>query len=131
MDKMMLAVRAVLSKYITFSGRASRSEYWWWILAIFLLSALTQLIDALVIAPMLGIVPAAGDDASQPLSLILSLAILLPTVAVGVRRLHDIGRSGWWLLLSLIPLIGFLVLLYFYTRPSDPENEWGPPNPLY
>lgn len=130
MDKMVLAVRTVLSKYATFSGRASRAEFWWWILAIFLLSLLTRLIDAFVFAPMLGF-GASDENPGQPLSALVSLAILLPAIAVGARRLHDIGRSGWWLFLSLIPVLGTVILIYFYIQPSDDENQWGPPNPLY
>jgi uncharacterized membrane protein YhaH (DUF805 family) len=130
MEKISLAVRTVLSKYATFSGRASRAEFWWWILAVFLIGIVAQIIDSAIVGPMLGF---EGGDASagQPLSLLLSLAILLPALAVAVRRLHDIGRSGWWILLGLIPIIGFLVLIWFYTRPSDEKNTWGPPNPLY
>ena len=130
MEHMSLAVRTVLSKYATFEGRASRAEFWWWSLAMLLLQLVTQLIDAFLIAPMLGFDPAA-ENAGQPLSLLLSLAVLLPAIAVAVRRLHDIGRSGWWLLIGLVPLVGALVLLWFYTRPSDETNAWGPPNPLY
>lgn len=130
MEKISLAVRTVLSKYATFSGRASRAEFWWWILAVFLISIVTQIIDAAIVGPMLGF---EGGDASagQLLSLLLSLAVLLPALAVAVRRLHDIGRSGWWILLGLIPIIGFLVLIWFYTRPSDEKNGWGPPSTLY
>lgn len=125
-DKMLLAVRTVLSKYATFSGRASRPEFWWWFLAVFLVQIVTQLIDAALFGP-------AGPDGTggQPLSLLVSLVLFLPGLAVSARRLHDIGKNAWWLLLFLIPLIGFLVLLWFYTRPSDNANEWGEPNPLY
>ncbi len=89
----------------------------------------TQLIDAFVIAPALGFQPGA-ENAGQPLSLVLSLALLLPAVAVAVRRLHDIGRTAWWLLIGFVPLVGALVLLWFYTRPSDGPNAWGAPQPL-
>jgi uncharacterized membrane protein YhaH (DUF805 family) len=130
MEKMSLAVRTVLSKYATFGGRASRAEFWWWFLAMVIVSVFTQMIDAAIIAPMLGFERFA-DDAGQPISALFSLAILLPAIAVGARRLHDIGRSGWWLLLGLIPVVGGLVLLYFYSRPSEPANQWGEPNPLY
>ena len=130
MDKISLAVRTVLSNYATFTGRASRPEFWWWILGVFIISIILQIIDAMVIGPMLGF--SAGDEnAGQPLTLIFSLLILLPAVAVAARRLHDMGKSGWWLLISFVPIIGALVLLWFYTRPSDAENQWGPPNPLY
>ena len=124
MEKISLAVRTVLLKYATFSGRASRAEFWWWVLAVFLIGIVTQIIDAAIIGPMLGFED--GDaSAGQPLSLLFSLAVLLPALAVAARRLHDIGRSGWWLLLGLFPIIGFLVLIWFYTKPSDEENAWG------
>ena len=129
MQNMKAAVRSVLSNYATFSGRASRPEFWWWILAIFLLGFLIQLLDAFIVAPMLGFEP-SDENAGQPLSLIFSLAILIPAIAVAVRRLHDAGKSGWWLLLSFVPIIGTLILLWFYTRPSDGPNDWGAPNPL-
>lgn len=129
MQQMTLAFRTVLSKYANFSGRASRPEFWWWVLAVFLLTALTQLIDAFLMAPMLGF-DVGSETAGQPLSMLVSIILFLPGLAVAARRLHDIGRSGWWLFLYLIPIIGFLVLLWFYTRPSDGPNQWGPPNPL-
>lgn len=129
MQNMITAVRAVLSNYATFSGRASRPEFWWWILAIFLFGILTQLLDAFIFTPMLGFEP-GDENAGQPLSTIFSLAILLPAIAVAARRMHDMGKSGWWLLLNLIPVIGGLILLWFYTRPSEGPNDWGEPNPL-
>ena len=127
---MQHAVRRVFSKYATFSGRASRPEFWWWILAVTLILIVTQLIDAYAIAPALGIEP-FGPDAGQPLSAIVSLGLILPQIAVSVRRLHDINKSGWWLLMALVPLVGALVLLYFYVQPSDAErNGFGDPDPL-
>lgn len=127
---MQNAVRRVLSKYATFDGRASRPEFWWWTLAVFLLIVVTQFIDGALIAPMLGS-PAFGEDAGQPLSVLVSLGLLLPNIAAGVRRLHDINKRGWWILIGLIPLLGFLVLLYFYVQPSDAgRNGYGEPDPL-
>lgn len=122
---MQQSVRSVLSKYATFEGRAPRSEYWWWVLFFFILSALARFIDAILIAPMLGF-DAFAENAGQPLGVLIGLALLLPSIAVSCRRLHDIGRSGWWLLIGLVPLIGGLVLLYWYVQPSDPQsNEYG------
>ncbi|MEM7462636.1 MAG: DUF805 domain-containing protein [Pseudomonadota bacterium] len=119
------SIRTVLSKYATFTGRATRPEYWWWILAMLILMVVTQLIDAAVIAPILGF-ERFEEDAGQPLSFLVSLALLLPCIAVACRRLHDIGRSGWWLLIGFIPIIGFLVLLYWYVQPSEPnQNQYG------
>ncbi len=127
MTDMMVAVRTVLSKYVTFSGRASRAEFWWWFLAVLLLSLVVGLIDGTVLAPLLGF-GAFDENAGQPLSMIVSLLLLLPGISVGVRRLHDTGRSGWWLLLALIPLIGLLVLIFFYIQAGEPEtNSYGEP----
>ncbi|NNE50900.1 MAG: DUF805 domain-containing protein [Sulfitobacter sp.] len=123
------AVRRVLSKYATFEGRAPRAEFWWWTLAMFILFAILRLIDGILLAPFLGF-GAFSDNAGQPLSSLVSLALLLPCIAVAARRLHDTDRNGWWLLLVFVPLIGPLVLLYFYVQPSDGANRFGPPNPL-
>jgi uncharacterized membrane protein YhaH (DUF805 family) len=102
------AVATCFAKYVDFSGRASRSEYWWFILAYVVLAFV-------------------GGFIHQYVYLIVVLAFILPMLAVGARRLHDIGRSGWWLLIGLIPLVG-LVLLYFAVQPSAPEsNEYGSP----
>ena len=128
------AVRSVLSKYVTFSGRALRSEYWWWILFVFLVALVTSIIDGAVVAPMLGY-EAFSEEAGEPLSTLVSLAFFLPGLAVGARRLHDIDKSGWWLLIGLIPLIGIIVLIYWFVqRGTDGPNRFGesplPPAPV-
>ncbi|MCU0762682.1 MAG: DUF805 domain-containing protein [Hydrogenophaga sp.] len=102
------AIKVCFGQYARFAGRASRSEYWWWVLFVVLVS----LALALVGMEMVGA--------------IFSLAVLLPSLAVGARRLHDIGKSGWWLLIYLVPLVGWLVLLYFAVQPSQSgSNEYG------
>ncbi len=127
MEKMILAVRTALSKYATFTGRASRPEFWWWVLAVFLILIVTQIIDGAIIAPILGF-SAFQPEGGQPLSVLVSLGLILPNIAVGVRRLHDTGRSGWWILIGLIPVIGTLVLIYFYVQPSEEgANDYGSP----
>lgn len=99
------AVKACFGKYATFEGRARRSEYWWFALFNFLVGTL------------LGWIPVLGW--------LICLALLLPGIAVCVRRLHDTGRSGWWLLLVLIPIVN-LVLIFFYALDSTPgTNEYG------
>lgn len=126
MENLRLAVTSALSNYATFSGRASRPAYWWWVLSVLLVMLVLNLLDAFVVASLLGF-GAGAEDAGQPLSFLASLALILPNIAVGVRRLHDTGRSGWWILLALIPLIGILVLIYFYIQPSEEgENAYGP-----
>jgi len=122
---MITAVKTVLGKYATFDGRAPRPEYWWWILAMVILYAILGVIDGAVIAPILGFEPFQAE-AAQPLSLVAALVLLLPNVALSIRRLHDTDRSGWWLLLGLVPVIGSLVLLVFYLLPSTPgPNRFG------
>ncbi len=119
------AVKTVLSKYATFTGRAARPEFWWWCLFTFLLGIATGFIDHLVIGPRLGI-ESFAEDSPEILSAIVSLGLLLPGLAVSVRRLHDIDRSGWWLLIILIPLIGVLVLIYWTVqRGTDGPNRFG------
>ena len=122
---MMTAVKTVLGKYATFSGRATRPEYWWWVLATIILYIILGVIDGALVAPMMG-QESFAPDAVQPLSVIASLALLLPNLAVAVRRLHDTDRSGWWLLISFIPIIGTLVLIYFLVlRGTEGSNRFG------
>lgn len=110
----------VLKKYAVFSGRARRKEYW--------LFALFNLIIALVLGFIDG---AAGLADAQsgfgPLGGLYTLAVLVPGIAVSVRRLHDTDHSGWWLFISLVPLIGAIVLLVFMVRDSQQgQNQYGP-----
>ncbi len=93
-------------------GPRGRPEFWWWGLFVLLISAVTALVD--------GVIFGFGRDASQPVSLVVTLGLILPSIAVGVRRLHDIDRSGWWCLLALIPIIGTLILIYFWIQPGSP-----------
>ncbi len=130
MNNVIAAVRIVLAKYKTLTGRASRAEFWWWILAIVILMLALGLIDGATVSPFLGF-DAFAENAGQPLSLLASLVLLLPAVAVSIRRLHDIDRTGWWLLLGLVPIVGFLVLLYFYVQKGDVgPNRFGEPDPF-
>jgi len=104
----------VLKNYVGFQGRARRKEYWMFFLFNFLFTMLLSMIEM-----MLGL--------GGILSGIYGLAVLLPSIAVSVRRLHDIGRTGWWMLLSFIPIIGLIVLLVFAVFDSQPgENKYGP-----
>ena len=128
MNNVVAATRTVLAKYRTFTGRASRAEYWWWFLAVIILMVVLGLVDGAVIAPLLGF-DVFAENAGRPLSLLASLVLLLPAIAVSIRRLHDIDRTGWWLLLGLVPVIGFLVLLYFYVQKGDAgPNRFGEPD---
>jgi uncharacterized membrane protein YhaH (DUF805 family) len=102
------SIKTCFKKYATFGGRAARSEYWWW--------TLFALLASLAISAL-----------SQRLSAVFSLAIFLPSIAVAARRLHDIDRSGWWQLVALIPVIGWLVMLYWMVQPSKEPNRYVEP----
>ena len=109
----------VIKNYVGFSGRARRKEYW-----MFTLFNLIAAILIAVIDNVLGTTTATGIGM---LGLLYALAILLPGLAVSVRRLHDTGRSGWWLLIALVPLLGAIVLLVFMVLDGNRgSNEYGP-----
>jgi len=108
----------VLRQYADFGGRARRSEYWYFTLVNLLISIPLQLAARLTeggLSLAFAIVYAA-----------YVLAIFVPALAVSIRRLHDVGRSGWWYFLIFIPLVGAIVLLVWFCEDSGPDNEWGP-----
>lgn len=105
-----------LKKYAVFSGRARRKEYWYFVLFSFLISLAFSFIDG-----FLGLV--AQDSGFGLFSGLYSLAVLIPGIAVAVRRLHDTGRSGWWLLITLVPIVGAIVLLVFLASESKPGRN--------
>jgi uncharacterized membrane protein YhaH (DUF805 family) len=108
----------VLKKYAVFSGRARRKEYWMFFLFNLVISVILSIVDSV-----------AGTNGSGVgiISTIYSLAVLIPSLAVGVRRLHDTGRTGWWILIALIPLIGTIVLIVFLaTEGNAGDNQYGP-----
>lgn len=113
--------------YATFSGRAQRSQYWWWVLATWVGSLVITVIDSIAFGT---VTRGAGSFSAQtdfaPLTIIFSLGIILPTLAVAVRRLHDIDSSGWWLLIGLIPLVGtILLIVWFATKGTMGDNRFG------
>jgi len=109
----------VLKKYAVFEGRSRRSEYWYFALFNFLIGLVLGIVDT-----------AMGTVGSARIGLLgglYSLAVLIPSIAVGIRRLHDTNRSGWWLLIALVPLVGWIVLLVFMVEDSNPGiNQYGP-----
>lgn len=115
------AVRTCFQKYAVISGRAPRSELWWFALFTFVVSLILGFVDGLLFGM------GRGMAGMQPLGALFSLAVLLPSICVGGRRLHDTGKSAWWLLLGFVPIIGWLVLIWFYIQPGDEgPNEYGP-----
>ncbi len=111
---------AVLKKYAQFSGRARRKEYWYFVLFNILISIALVIVDSVT-----GTLN--NETGYGLLSGIYSLAVLIPSLAVGFRRLHDTGRSAWWLLIGLIPVIGAIVLIVFMVQDSEAgDNRYGP-----
>ena len=111
----MEAIKTCFNKYVTFTGRASRPEYWYWCLFSLLGIICTFIIDGLIIRDL--------DNA--PVNLLFSVVTALPGIAVSIRRLHDVNRSGWWLLLVFTG-IGLIPLIYWAIRKSDEgENRFG------
>src|SRR4051794_30423180 len=110
----------VTERYMQFDGRAGRAEFWWYFLA------------GAIIGVVLSVL-AQASTVFVVIQAIYGLAVLIPGLAVGVRRLHDTNRSGWWLLIGLIPLVGFIILIVFFATASDPRpNRYGvtaPPFP--
>lgn len=107
------AVQSGFSNYVNFQGRSTRSEYWYWVLFVIVCMIVAQLIDL-----------AIGLHVVYP---IFVLAIVLPGLAVSVRRLHDLDRSGWFVLLPVIPVVGAIILIYWHCQPgSAGVNRFGP-----
>jgi uncharacterized membrane protein YhaH (DUF805 family) len=110
----------VFKKYAVFGGRARRKEYWMFVLINLVITVVLILIDILIgtFSPQTGVGLLSG---------LYSLAVLIPFITVTVRRLHDTGRSGWSMLIGLIPIIGGIVLLIFMVQDSQPgANQYGP-----
>ncbi len=108
------AVKSVLSQYLGFSGRARRSEYWYFTLFNFIVGCILGILTRFI--GLFSIV-----------STLYSLAVLLPGIAVCVRRLHDIGKCGWWYFLVFIPIVGSIILIVWFCKDSeDGDNQYGP-----
>ena len=105
------AVKLYFTRYADFKGRSRRSEYWW----VVLFNMLVSTVIGMTIAD---------------LAAVWSLITLIPSLALCIRRLHDTGRSGWWVLINLIPLVGSIIMIVFLCQDSTEDNQWGP-NPKY
>lgn len=114
------AIASGFKNYVNFSGRAARSEYWYWVLFCFILGVVTAILDTAIFP---------GNRLS-PLNTIAALVTLLPSFAVGARRLHDIDRTGWWQLIAFT-LVGIIVLIFWFCQPSQPgSNRFGGAAPV-
>lgn len=105
-----------LKNYANFKGRARRKEYWFFVLSQFILIFIAAILDSILF----------GDPSL--LYTIVALGLFIPSLAVAVRRLHDIGKSGWWYLICLIPIIGsILLIIWLATETKQENNQWGSP----
>lgn len=109
--------RALTVNYCNFTGRSSRSEFWWYYLFTVIIGAVFNIISLIT----------GGSATVSIIYGLVMLGLLLPGLAVGVRRLHDIGKSGWWWFIGLIPLVGTIILLIWWAKDSDMQpNQYGP-----
>jgi uncharacterized membrane protein YhaH (DUF805 family) len=109
------AITSGFKNYVNFSGRTSRSGFWYWVLFLVIVGIVTAILDSAIFP----------DNDISPLNTIFNLAVLIPNFAIGARRLHDIDRTGWWQLLVLTG-IGIFVLIFWWVQPSQPEgNRFG------
>ena len=106
------AIKLYFTNYVNFTGRASKSEFWWSVLFLFIAGFVAGIIDSILDVTVV--------------STLLSLGTFLPSLAIDIRRLHDIGKKWTWILMSLIPLAGPIILIVYFCRASDGDNQWGP-----
>jgi uncharacterized membrane protein YhaH (DUF805 family) len=121
------AVRRIFKKYATFSGRASRSEFWWWFLVAGILGVMFNILTSALRSPS---APATqiyftspGQSVVEVIQILFALAVLVPGLAVTWRRLHDTGRSGGWYFLTFVPLVGGIIVIVFLASASKPEGQ--------
>lgn len=104
MDGFVNAIKSGFTNYVNFSGRSGIAEYWFWVVFVFLGSVVASIIDTALTGGLLYIV--------------FGLATFIPSLSAAVRRLHDTGKSGWWLLIAFVPIVGFIVLIFFLIQKS-------------
>ena len=108
----MTAVKHVFANYANFQGRARRSEFWWFYLFSIICNFVASIVDSAIGLPIL--------------SIVLVLGLIIPSLAVTIRRMHDTGRSGWWIFIVLIPLVGIILYIYWFVqRGTVGSNAWG------
>jgi len=109
------AIQSGFRNYVKFEGRASRSEFWWWILFYVIVSVVVAVIGNML-----------GTNAGLGLRGLVGLIFFLPTLGLEVRRLHDTGRSGWWVLIAFVPIVGIILLIVWWaSRGTEGPNKYG------
>ena len=117
-------------KYAQFTGRADRKEFWYFVLFYFVVCAILSVLDGMLFGTGRAQFGNGGFDVSSsgPLAAIFAIGSIIPMLAVAIRRLHDTGKTGWWILIGLIPLVGTILLIAFYAQKGQPEaNAHGEP----
>ena len=113
------SIKTCFSKFAVFSGRASRSEFWFFVLFGFLGGIITVIIDVMILG--------YPYEENGPINLIFSVALIIPSISVAARRLHDINKSGWWQLLWITIIGGILLIIWHATEGENKKNKFGPP----
>ena len=113
------SIKTCFNKFAVFSGRASRSEFWFFVLFGFLGGIITEIIDVMILG--------YPYEENGPINLIFSVALIIPSIAVAARRLHDINKSGWWQLLWITIIGGILLIIWHATEGENKKNKFGPP----
>ena len=113
------SIKTCFNKFAVFSGRASRSEFWFFVLFGFLGGIITVIIDVMILG--------YPYEENGPINLIFSVALIIPSIAVAARRLHDINKSGWWQLLWITIIGGILLIIWHATEGENKKNKFGPP----
>ncbi len=114
------SVKTCFDKYATFFGRASRSEYWFFVLFCFLGGIITFIIDVAILGYSI-------ESEFTPINSIFTIVTAIPTIAVGCRRLHDVNKSGWWQLIWITIIGGIFLIVWFATEGEKKKNKFGPP----
>ena len=113
------SIKTCFNKYADFSGRALRSELWWFVLFGFLVGIITTIIDIMILGYSI--------ESYGPVNIIFTFVLILPGIAVTARRLHDVNRSGWWQLIELTIIGILLILVWNITEGEKKKNIYGPP----
>ena len=130
-----IAIIKCFMLYFVFKGRAKRTEFWWFFLFLMILGVMTSIIDSTlgtqIVTNDMGTITEVDDQKTGIFSTVVQLITFIPGLAVGARRLHDTNRSGWWQLLWIVILIGWIPLFIFFTSPSKNDenlnyNKFGP-----
>ena len=113
------SIKTCFNKFAVFSGRASRSEFWFFVLFGFLGGIVAAIIDVMILG--------YSFEENGPINLIFSVALIIPSISVAARRLHDINKSGWWQLLWITIIGGILLIIWHATEGENKKNKFGPP----